>query len=361
MTREEITKQVLTSKKNSIVLELGTGVGKTRLAIEKLKQWRPATTLVVVPRNVLKKTWLSEAEKWGCDVLFDTVTYASLSNEREYDTVIFDEAHHLTDRCRKIVPKARHYMFLTATMSREIGMWICTHFDPEIVYCNTRMSIDSQILPEPTVYLYPLRLNMVVSKPIYWHWKCYHASQQAVYNKIEEDIRAASNDEWKLKLLRIERLKWLAEQKMDIVKDMITLLKGRRLICFCNTIEQTEKLGCLGCYEINSKSKMAQENLEQFNRHKVEHISACNMLDEGVNLEDCEIAIFASLSSSMKLQAQRIGRALRHPHPKLIIPYYKFTRENAIANKMCENFKDIQFREYDNDTKHEEAERTLLG
>jgi ERCC4-related helicase len=53
---------------------------------------------------------------------------------------------------------------------------------------------------------------------------------------------------------------------------------------------------------------------------------------------DCQYGIFANISSSSIVQAQRTGRLLRHKEPVIIIPYYKGTREDEIVAKMLEGF-----------------------
>lgn len=57
-----------------------------------------------------------------------------------------------------------------------------------------------------------------------------------------------------------------------------------------------------------------------------------------VNLINCEIGIFANLNGSETRTLQRIGRLLRHEHPKLIIPYYIHTREEEIVEEMKQNY-----------------------
>jgi superfamily II DNA or RNA helicase len=62
------------------------------------------------------------------------------------------------------------------------------------------------------------------------------------------------------------------------------------------------------------------------------------MLDEGVNLTSCRVGIYAVLNSSERLIKQKLGRLLRHKDPIIIIPYYKYTRDEEIVKKMCENY-----------------------
>ena len=132
-----------------------------------------------------------------------------------------------------------------------------------------------------------------------------------------------------------ERLKWLSDQKTDFVKEILVKLNNERTLTFCNSILQTE---LLGEYCINSKNKDSKDYLEQFNNGKINHITACNILDEGVNLSNCKVGIYASLNNSERIIIQRLGRLLRHPNPILVIPYFEGTRDEEIVNKMLFNY-----------------------
>lgn len=57
-----------------------------------------------------------------------------------------------------------------------------------------------------------------------------------------------------------------------------------------------------------------------------------------VNLTNCRIGVYATLNSSDRMITQKLGRILRHPKPIIIIPYYKYTRDEEIVKKMCENY-----------------------
>ena len=104
---------------------------------------------------------------------------------------------------------------------------------------------------------------------------------------------------------------------------------------FCSSIEQSERLGK---YNITSKNKASVKNLEMFNENKIKHITAVNILNEGVNLTNCRIGIFCNLNSSEIIVKQRIGRLLRHKKPVIIIPYFKDTREEELVEKMIEEY-----------------------
>lgn len=57
-----------------------------------------------------------------------------------------------------------------------------------------------------------------------------------------------------------------------------------------------------------------------------------------VNLVNCRVGVYATLNSSDRMIAQKLGRLLRHPDPILIIPYFKDTRDEEIVSKMVEDY-----------------------
>ena len=373
MTREEIANLLITSKSYYNVLELGTGVGKSKIALDYIIKNDITNILIVVPRLVLIDNWKEEINKWGYNNLLINVTfstYASLHKHRNesYEIICFDEAHHLSERCRDILLEisSKRLLFLSATLKKELKWWLKDHYRGiNFISVSLKDAIDSNILPDPKVILIPLQLdnriyNQVLIKQsknktnwidcLYsqrWSYmRTYNCrikcTEQQYHTEICKDI-----DYWKEqsmfkpyftnKWLRScgERLKWLSDIKTNMIKELLLILKDYRTLTFCNSIDQTEELGK---YCINSKNKKASEYLEMFNNKKIKHITACSMLDEGINLADCKIGIFAILNSSDLLIKQRQGRILRHKEPIIIIPYYKNTREEELVKKMLENY-----------------------
>ena len=110
-----------------------------------------------------------------------------------------------------------------------------------------------------------------------------------------------------------------------------------KTLTFCTIIEQSVRLSK---NNINPKNKSSVKNLEMFNLNKIKHITACNILNEGVNLTNCRIGIFCNLNSSEIVVKQRVGRILRHKSPIIIIPYFKDTREEELVQKMIEEYSE---------------------
>lgn len=378
MTREEVLNTALQLKSNSICLMLSTGVGKTKVALsilkDRLKDKLIYNILVVVPKNVLKDEWVKEVHKWGMDDMLPHIvftTYVSLPKYSltHYHAVIWDEAHHITDRCFEVIKayNIKHFysqinLFLSATLNDKKMCAIKNNFyNVYTLKIDIKEAIDSDILPDPEVLLLPLRLDKTTPTQVYvkrksckkevtcdfktrWQYLKNKSlkvniccTEQEYYELLETDYDLATTharETWR-RQLAIQRLKWLSEIKTPLVKNILQILNKERTLTFCNSINQSEKLGK---YPIHSGKKELLENLEKFNNGDIDHITAVGILNEGANVTNLRIGIFAHLNASKVPTFQRIGRTLRHQKPVIIIPYYQGTREEEIVEKMKDNF-----------------------
>lgn len=252
-------------------------------------------------------------------------------------------------------------------MPRELKIWFKRHYKTFIVSCTTQDAIESNILPDPTIYLMPLVLNATDPSDLYeinkrtkgeaiydnyqniWIYKrnkkhaFIRCTKRQYLSELDSLIdfykRKTANGNPFMKTLWLkacsDRLNFLAHAKNQQVQEILRKLKNYRTITFCTSIAQTEVLG-KNC--IHSKNKSAQTILTSFNANKIKHITACHMLNEGVNLVNCKYGIFANINASETIQIQRVGRSLRHKSPILIIPFFRNTREEEIVRKWMENY-----------------------
>lgn len=375
--RTTISEKLLHSDKRHFVLECATGLGKSYLALQKINQLysQDCKILIVIPRNVLIQNWIDEFKKWHYkDMLSNVtfVTYVSLPKMAgSWDICIFDECHHLSERCRESLLSfyINHSIFLSATISKDVRQFINTKYNRynelQWIKVGTKKAIEGEVLPDPMIILYPMTLDNTKTEYLYtprkpknkslkplvipyadrWKYKGYKGyyqikcTQQQYYNELSgiidwykrKNFIPAMKNLWLHKAG--ERLQWLAWQKLVTVNRILMYINGKRSITFCSTIEQTEALN-VPCVN----SKVGTYNLERFNKGKIASISCVNMLDEGANLTDCQIGIFMMLNSSERMQVQKIGRLLRHNNPVIIIPYFKNTRDEEILKKMLEEY-----------------------
>lgn len=318
MTRDSVLEEVRQIPNKNVLLTLPTGHGKSRCAIERIKSLAKNTqrsVLIVIPRNVLKDNWLLEFDKWWpknkLNITF--TTYVSFPKHKgEWDFVIFDEAHHLSERCREAVCSfsIENSILLSATVSKALKEDLKEIFDDLYYYSITlREAIEDKVLPDPKVYLLPLILNNTIQSKVIiknpkakgavissswatrWNYIRQKTNPVHIYcteaqyledlnNQIIWFKKRRSNIVCKNKWLKLcgDRLKYLSDCKVPIVLKILEYCDKYRTLTFCNSIEQTIKLGehC-----INSKNTQAAEILSQFNNGKIDHITACNMLNEG--------------------------------------------------------------------------------
>ena len=363
MTREEVNNLALSKidETKYLILELITGYGKTKVAIDLINHIcdrvfrndeSSTTILILVAKTVHKQTWKDEIKKWG-GINSDYITiecYESFKNyENSYfDIVVADEMQHLSEARLKVLESIHineAFIGLSATIKRDMRDYFIHNHKAEVIKCDLKEAVEDEVLPEPMVYLLPLTLNTTsytykvkkFGRDIITTQKGYYDSASSLIEWYKNKYFNSRNKRIKNLWLSMagKRLKWCAEQKEALVLSLLGKFKNYKTLTFCSSIEQSERLGK---YNITSKNKASVKNLEMFNSNKIKHITACNILNEGVNLTNCRIGIFCNLNSSEIVVKQRVGRILRHKSPIIIIPYFKNTREEELVEKMIEEY-----------------------
>ena len=376
MTREELTNRFLESNSTNYILQVATGFGKSRLALQKIDTWytEECKILIVIPKLVLIPNWKEEIKKWKYEKMLNSITFTTYVSLPKYcgekwDVVLLDEAHHTSERCREAMDclhsRVKHLIALSATLKREMLAYFRYSWKAELFKVDVKDAIEDNVLPDPKIILLPLSLdksnvNQIIEKkskrtdvrPLTisfadkWKYKSYTGplrilcTQQQYYDDLSNLIewykqKGKSNAIMKNMWLHKagERLKWLAKQKEEIIKSILKQLKNHRVLTFCQSIEQSASLGC-PCVNI----KVGLDALARFNAKAIKHISAVAMVDEGCNLSDCKIGLFQMINASDRMVCQRVGRILRHKEPVLIFPYYRNTREEEIINEIIKDY-----------------------
>jgi superfamily II DNA or RNA helicase len=359
-----------------------------------LYQPHQAKILIVIPRNVLignpkdeqTKGWIGEIRKWGyaeylSDITF--TTYVSLHKHiGHWNLVIFDEAHHLSERCQDII---KHYKIdvligLSATFNPCLKSFYAATFSipkKNIIRVDTMSAIEDGVLPTPKLVFMPIDLDNTKHNFVYTRKakkgfekldtitidysetfkyrthkgaidiKCSEAQYYAMMSQTIEWYggKFGKSSPYFLRQSLI-RLHWLAERKESFVKKFLKKFTDVRTLVFSPSIQSSENLGC-SCVN----SKVGVEDLSAFNKHEIDHISAVECLTEGANLEDCKVCLFQIINSSTRITVQKIGRGLRHSSPVLIFPYYRYSREEELVKRLAESYDANLIYEIDSLTK----------
>lgn len=315
--------------------------------------------------QVMKKTYIPYTGNVYC---VEVPSHKIVVRSEGY-TFVSGNCHHLSERCREALCSfnIKYSILLSATVGKELKDEVKEIFDD--LYCyrvSVKSAIKSEVLPDPRVILFPLTLdNMTMSEhiivnpktkgptityPYKMLWTAKRdkkhrynicCTPRQYYNEMSSKIDWYKNKRYITAMKNIwlhmcgERLKWLSDKKIHIVKQIMNQLSLHRTLTFCNSIEQTE---LLGKHCINSKNKDSLKVLEDFNKGNISQITAVNMLNEGINLANCRVGIYGNLNSSETIIKQRLGRLLRHPNPVIIIPYFANTREEELVTKMLEDY-----------------------
>ena len=168
MNRKDVEKQILELKEPNILCELPTSFGKTKIALEllHLRCNNKSKILIVIPRLVLIETWKAEFRKWKMSDFLkqvEFVTYVSFPKKAgNWDMVIFDEAHHLSERCRDSLDNfnIKYSTLLSATVGKDLKESLKVLFKNLYIYkISTKKAIEDKVLPDPKVYLIPMKLD----------------------------------------------------------------------------------------------------------------------------------------------------------------------------------------------------------
>ena len=81
---------------------------------------------------------------------------------------------------------------------------------------------------------------------------------------------------------------------------------------------------------------------------KIDNLYCVNMLQEGANLTDIEVAVLGQLDSSKRAFIQKIGRSLRSRYPEIYIFFFEGTKDEEYLNKAIKHIGEeyITFSDY---------------
>lgn len=363
MIRDKIQKEAreVWSKTKKGTLVMGTGVGKSKIAID-IKESLGGKWLLVVPTQKLRdEGWKNEFEKWGYKFDLDRVCYASLKNvEQAYDGIILDEAHNITinnsEYFQKYSPK--YVVGLTATYpdpTRDYDKYqTLLEIAPPVLTYTLEQGVKDGIIAPFDIKIIEVPLD---STDKYIHVKTkkydFHTTEAKNYESIDSKIRKIMfSGKTPPKFMFMERMRFLynLKSKEKIAKKIKETLKDKRVLLFTGSIEQADRI----C-EYSYHSKSGDEGFNLFKEKKINHLSCVDALNEGHNLPEIDCGIMTKITSNPLTTIQRIGRLvrIREGHKATVyIVVSMGTQEQswlkkAIASLPSYNIEYLSYRNYD--------------
>lgn len=325
--RDRIQKQALKAIEangGKGLLFMATGVGKTRIPIlfAKKKKNKVKKICLIVPTERLRdEDWYREFYKWDAGELWDNVTricYISADKiiNQEFDLVILDECHNITEKSCKFFKqnKVKNIIGLTATKPKSFEKnWLLSNIGLEEVFSLSVGEAVNEgfVSPFKITVIYTQLDETTKNVEAGNKTKRFYTTEKESYRWVNNKINMSEflgNKNNKNLLLKRMKLIYNLKSKEQVARKIINSLDGNdRTLVFCGSINQANNLS-----EHRFHSKSGKSSLTKFSNKEINLLSCVNSLNEGANLPDVDKAIIVQLNSNEKDLIQRIGRVVRY-------------------------------------------------
>jgi superfamily II DNA or RNA helicase len=359
------------------VVVLPTGAGKTAVAVRAIER-TGRSTLVVVPTLALLKQWYSVlSDSFGTSVsigllgggyheitplTITTYDSAYIHAERYGDRfalVVYDEVHHLPAEKYQVIPKmllTPYSLGLTATPERpDGGHEILPELVGPVVYRRSPEDLAGVYLAPYDVVRIPIELTRAE--------RTEYEEADAVYRDFlrKHRLSVRSPEDWQrfimvastshsggrealLAARRRREIRASAERKGATLESLLKRHWDDRTIIFTKSVEEvyalSERFLVPGLtYETPAKER--KEILDRFRAGRYRAIIASDVLNEGVDVPEANVAVILAGSASHREYIQRLGRILRPRTGKRAVLYELVTEdtgEEAASRRRREAF-----------------------
>ncbi|WP_049987441.1 DEAD/DEAH box helicase [Halobellus rufus] len=326
------------------VVELPTGAGKTVLAVDAIARLG-VPTLVVVPTIDLLEQWRRELETefgvpigqfGGGEQVQEAITVSTYDSAYlraedvggDFGLVVFDEVHHLggegyRDAARLLAAPAR--LGLTATFERPDGAHevVADLVGPKVY------EADVDDLAGEHLADYEVRRIEVKLGPE--EREAYEEAQGTFVDYLKRSnlslrsgsdyrklvMRSGTDPKAREALLakqRARRIMMNADAKVETLGRLLDRHRDDRVIVFTAHTDLVYRLSeryLLPAITSETGAEERREILERFREGTYSRVVTANVLDEGVDVPDANVAVVLAGSGSEREFTQRLGRVLR--------------------------------------------------
>ncbi|MFD1587102.1 DEAD/DEAH box helicase family protein [Halorientalis brevis] len=345
------------------VLELPTGSGKTVIGIKAIESLA-TPTLVVVPTIDLLEQWRRELEaefdvpigQFGGgeqrreDVTVSTYDSAYLRADEVGDTfgfVLFDEVHHLggegyREIARLLAAPAR--MGLTATFERpdDAHEAVADLVGPLV----HRVGVDELAGEHLADYdIKRIEVSLTTeeraeyerNQEVFTDYLAQSNIQLRSGSDYQELVKRSGTDprarEALLAKQRARDVMLSADRKVEELESILARHREDRIIVFTASTDLVYRLSerfLLPAITHETPTAERREIIERFRAGEYSRVVTANVLDEGVDVPDANVAVVLSGSGSEREFTQRLGRILRpKADGKRALLYEVVSRETA--------------------------------
>ena len=350
------------------VLELPTGSGKTVIGVKAIESvGRP--TLVVVPTIDLLEQWRAELDSLGVpvgrlgggeqrveDLTVATYDSAYLRADElgdRFELVVFDECHHLggegyRDIARLMAAPAR--LGLTATFERPDGAHeTIADLVGEVVY-----DIDADELAGK--HLAPYDVRRVEVPLTETERREYERAQETFVSYLRDaNITMTSGSDYQelvkrsgrdpkarealLAKQRARKIVAESDAKVEALADLLERHRGERCIVFTASTDLVYRVSerfLIPAITHETSTVERREILDAFRAGEYARVVTANVLDEGVDVPDANVAVIIAGSGSEREFTQRLGRILRPKAEGERATLYELVSEDTAEERVAD-------------------------
>ena len=381
VTRDELQElcKLFRYTDDNVFLAWPPRVSKTRATMFMLNP--EDRVLVCSNTTLIRDNWKKYFDSWEFPVAYKSICYQSLHKElNQYDVIVLDEQDLLSENYYEILTNftPKRWIGLTGTTTyRSKLLWnklVGKSFQWEI---SMDEAINWGILPKPEVICVGLSLksdkrvhlyykgrdkkkqNVVVQykskefwdnirrKDINLHIQCTEMEwEEILMNDYKYWMGLLEDEQTKvpkqvisnmINVLGNARKKKFADLKNRFIRKITNYFKldDKRVIYFCNSIPQAEWLD--SNYSVHS-GKDSKHLIDEFNAGKISRLITVNIMDRGIDLINVDACVLIQASNSEASNKQKVSRSLLSIAPKIIILYYKGTRDQEYVEKFIKQF-----------------------
>ncbi|MHA1268972.1 MAG: DEAD/DEAH box helicase [Candidatus Helarchaeota archaeon] len=329
------------------VIVLATGTGKSYIGLEAIYRLQ-VKTLIIVPTLALVEQWKEKVKEeliiseenvgvWagGKQELKDITitTYSSCAVHikklrRDRGLIIYDEVHHLPAESYRIAAEAvfaPYKLGLSATPERADDLHLdLKYLVGEIVFRLAPTDYDSNQIAEFEIYKINVKLTKEEREEYnrcmdnYTNYIRTHGIKMRSGRDFRKLVFRTGRDKSALEALRsrsrARQIAFNAQEKIQILEQLLRKHKDQKVIMFSEFNEIIEKIGKLFLIPVithQTNSRERNEILKRFKDGLYTKIASSKVLDEGIDISDASIGIILSGSGQKRQSIQRLGRLLR--------------------------------------------------
>lgn len=357
-------------------LECATGFGKTRIALNTIKQSQTKNpnvkVIVVVPNTALQEQWIEELEKFkiNTDNISVRIINTASKTKENCDLLILDETHRYAASTFSLIFESISYKWilgLTATFERVDGKhsilqkyapkidsvsiqeclfnnWVSNYKEYAVIIDVDDIEVYQELTKQFNSYFeffdydFPLAMSMV--GPNGWKRKSeyakylnpndYHGTLKQITINLAGLLRVLSY-----------RKKYIYShpEKFRIAQEIIAHRSDKKIITFCASVENAKSFKNGHIYTGRLSKKKKQYTLDDFAKEKSGILHTVKLAEEGLNLPELSVGIMLGLNSSKTKNSQTRGRVVRYQEGKKA-EFFTLILNNTVEIEWWKNSRD---------------------